>query len=123
MLNLMLHSLQPSHGAVNFILAQLYIGVYNSGFPVLAATRGRPEPGGGCAADNRSLCPPYEHWPGAGSANGADAPKSWIGPALPAEQSPLQAVHSPLGSPVPWAGQAAPEWRADSRRRQRLKTD
>ncbi len=28
MLNLMLHSLQPSHGAVNFILAQLYTGVY-----------------------------------------------------------------------------------------------
>ena len=28
MLNFMLHSLQPSHGAVNFILAQLYIGVY-----------------------------------------------------------------------------------------------
>src|SRR5437016_14278082 len=27
MMNLMLHSLQPSHGAVNFILAQLYIGV------------------------------------------------------------------------------------------------
>ena len=30
MLNLMLHSLQPSHGVVNFILAQLYTGV-NSG--------------------------------------------------------------------------------------------
>ena len=29
MLNFMLHSLQPSPGAVNFILAQLYIGVYN----------------------------------------------------------------------------------------------
>ena len=28
MMNLMLHSLQPSHGAVNFILAQLYVGVY-----------------------------------------------------------------------------------------------
>jgi len=28
MLHLMLHSLQPSHGAVNFILAQLYVGVY-----------------------------------------------------------------------------------------------
>ena len=28
MLNFMLHSLQPSHGAVNFILAQLYVGVY-----------------------------------------------------------------------------------------------
>ena len=27
MMNLMLHSLQPSRGAVNFILAQLYIGV------------------------------------------------------------------------------------------------
>jgi hypothetical protein len=27
MLTLMLHSLQPFHGAVNFILAQLYIGV------------------------------------------------------------------------------------------------
>jgi hypothetical protein len=27
MMNLMLHSLQPSHGAVNFILAQLYTGV------------------------------------------------------------------------------------------------
>jgi len=27
MVHLMLHSLQPSHGAVNFILAQLYIGV------------------------------------------------------------------------------------------------
>ncbi len=27
MLNLMLHSLQPSHGGVNFILAQLYVGV------------------------------------------------------------------------------------------------
>lgn len=26
-MNLMLHSLQPSHGAVNFILAQLYVGV------------------------------------------------------------------------------------------------
>jgi hypothetical protein len=31
MLNFMLHSLQPSPGAVNFILAQLYIGVYTSG--------------------------------------------------------------------------------------------
>ena len=30
MLNFMLHSLQPSRGAVNFILAQLYIGVNNS---------------------------------------------------------------------------------------------
>ena len=29
MLNFMLHSLQPSHGGVNFILAQLYVGVYN----------------------------------------------------------------------------------------------
>src|SRR5467141_4065598 len=28
MLNLMLHRLQPFHGAVNFILAQLYVGVY-----------------------------------------------------------------------------------------------
>jgi len=28
MMFLMLHSLQPSHGAVNFILAQLYLGVY-----------------------------------------------------------------------------------------------
>ena len=28
MLNFMLHSLQPSHGGVNFILAQLYVGVY-----------------------------------------------------------------------------------------------
>jgi hypothetical protein len=27
MMNLMLHSLQPAHGAVNFILAQLYTGV------------------------------------------------------------------------------------------------
>src|SRR5437588_11730343 len=27
MMNLILHSLQPSRGAVNFILAQLYIGV------------------------------------------------------------------------------------------------
>jgi hypothetical protein len=27
MINLILHSLQPSRGAVNFILAQLYIGV------------------------------------------------------------------------------------------------
>ena len=27
MMNLMLHSLQPSHGAVNFILAQLYTGL------------------------------------------------------------------------------------------------
>ncbi len=27
MVNLMLHSLQPSHGGVNFILAQLYVGV------------------------------------------------------------------------------------------------
>jgi hypothetical protein len=26
--NFMLHSLQPSHGGVNFILAQLYVGVY-----------------------------------------------------------------------------------------------
>src|SRR5260221_6202950 len=31
MLNLMLHSLQPSHGAVNFILAQLYTGVNTIG--------------------------------------------------------------------------------------------
>src|SRR5437868_9612082 len=30
MMNLMLHSLQPSRGAVNFILAQLYIGVNTS---------------------------------------------------------------------------------------------
>jgi hypothetical protein len=29
MVNLMLHSLQPFHGAVNFILAQLYIGVHS----------------------------------------------------------------------------------------------
>src|SRR6266571_2573488 len=29
MLHLMLHRLQPSHGAVNFILAQLYVGVYS----------------------------------------------------------------------------------------------
>ena len=29
MINLILHSLQPSRGAVNFILAQLYIGVNN----------------------------------------------------------------------------------------------
>ena len=29
MLNLMLHSLQPAHGGVNFILAQLYVGVYS----------------------------------------------------------------------------------------------
>jgi carbonic anhydrase len=28
MLNFMLHSLQPSPGGVNFILAQLYVGVY-----------------------------------------------------------------------------------------------
>src|SRR6266487_1732393 len=28
MLNFMLHSLQPAHGGVNFILAQLYVGVY-----------------------------------------------------------------------------------------------
>ncbi len=27
MVNLMLHSLQPSPGVVNFILAQLYVGV------------------------------------------------------------------------------------------------
>src|SRR2546429_7627586 len=26
---LMLHSLQPAHGPVNFILAQLYVGVYS----------------------------------------------------------------------------------------------
>jgi hypothetical protein len=32
----MLHSLQSSHGAVNFILAQVYIGVNNfSSFDVL----------------------------------------------------------------------------------------
>ncbi len=31
MLHLMLHSLQPSHGAVNFILAQLYVGVHKGG--------------------------------------------------------------------------------------------
>ena len=30
MMNLMLHSLQPAHGAVNFILAQLYVGVNSS---------------------------------------------------------------------------------------------
>jgi len=30
-MNLMLHSLQPSHGAVNFILAQLYTGVNTKG--------------------------------------------------------------------------------------------
>jgi hypothetical protein len=38
MLNLMLHSLQPSHGAVNFILAQLYTGV-NTGEEPQRATR------------------------------------------------------------------------------------
>jgi hypothetical protein len=32
MLNLMLHRLQPFHGAVNFILAQLYVGVYKQWF-------------------------------------------------------------------------------------------
>src|SRR5947207_16018472 len=73
----------------------------DSGFPMLAATHGRPEPGGGCAADNRSLCPPYEHSPGAGSANGADALKSLIGPVLPAVQSSLQAVQRPIVSPFP----------------------
>src|SRR5256885_15492696 len=31
MINLILHSLQPSRGAVNFILAQLYIGVNMQG--------------------------------------------------------------------------------------------
>src|SRR6266702_8932319 len=33
MMNLMLHSLQPSRGAVNFILAQLYIGVNTLSLP------------------------------------------------------------------------------------------
>ncbi len=33
MLNLMLHRLQPFHGAVNFILAQLYVGVYTTDLP------------------------------------------------------------------------------------------
>src|SRR5436189_288923 len=28
----MLHSLQPAHGGVNFILAQLYVGVYSGEF-------------------------------------------------------------------------------------------
>src|SRR5207247_5822906 len=47
MMNLMLHSLQPSHGAVNFILAQLYIGV-NTVRPqaqheALQAARRRPQ--------------------------------------------------------------------------------
>ncbi len=32
MLNLMLHRLQPYRGAVNFILAQLYTGVYNEAY-------------------------------------------------------------------------------------------
>ncbi len=30
MLNFMLHSLQPSPGGVNFILAQLYVGVHTA---------------------------------------------------------------------------------------------
>jgi hypothetical protein len=41
MMNLMLHSLQPAHGAVNFILAQLYIGVNN----VAYFNRARPHQG------------------------------------------------------------------------------
>ena len=42
MITLMLHSLQPSRGAVNFILAQLYIGVNTQGQPGGSAPQGTP---------------------------------------------------------------------------------
>ncbi len=42
MMNLLLHSLQPSHGGVNFILAQLYVGVYNASGAIAIITRKVP---------------------------------------------------------------------------------
>src|SRR5260370_2979003 len=51
MLNLMLHRLQPFHGAVNFILAQLYVGVYTSTMAERKAPRTK-----------RELAPESEAW-------------------------------------------------------------
>src|SRR5438876_4086574 len=51
----MLHSLQPSHGGVNFILAQLYVGVYKTDrFLLVRAAPGWSEPGNRrCSSSNR----------------------------------------------------------------------
>ena len=49
MLNLMLHRLQPFHGAVNFILAQFYIGVNTLLKPVYTRAGGElTDPQEGC---------------------------------------------------------------------------
>src|SRR6266436_7309151 len=93
-----------------------------SGIQSLESVHGRPEPGGGYAAGNRLWYPLCERSPGAASASGADALRSWMETVLTAGRSPLHAIHIPLGNPVLRAGQVIPGWSADSSRRQHLKT-
>ena len=53
MMNLMLHSLQPFHGAVNFILAQFYLGVYKGDTMSLLVRVSHPQ--GALGLSDRSL--------------------------------------------------------------------